>query len=60
MICPNCKEEMKLQIAAKINAEKCKVLTAMTSVITVQCDKCSHIFQVPVQTKSFLNIKTDN
>lgn len=59
MFCPNCKEEWNLQIATKINCYGCKILTALTSVATVQCQKCEHVFQIPVQSKTIASVKKD-
>ncbi|MBU0906892.1 MAG: CpXC domain-containing protein [Nanoarchaeota archaeon] len=59
MKCPNCNKEIKIQVATKINCEKCRILTAATSIITAQCEHCGHIFQVPVQSKRLFSVKKD-
>jgi len=59
MKCPKCNKELKVRVATKLQSEACKVLMPFTSVFTIQCETCNHIFQVPIQSKSFLNIKKD-
>jgi hypothetical protein len=49
-----------MQIATKVNCEKCKILTEIISVVTVQCEKCKNVFQIPVQSKSFFRVKKDD
>ena len=44
-----CGNEMDIRIGAKLISRGCKVLTAITTVVTAQCEKCESIFQVPVQ-----------
>lgn len=59
MKCPNCSEELLIQIATKVNCKNCKILTEITSVVTIQCEKCRHVFQVPVMSKSFFSVKKE-
>ena len=59
MKCPHCGKELVIQAASKVNCEGCRVLTAMTSVLTVQCDKCKHVFQIPVQSKEIFGVKKE-
>lgn len=56
---PNCDNEIIIQLASKINCKNCKILASFTSIITVQCNKCRNIFQIPIKNKSFFNIKKD-
>lgn len=57
MRCPNCKNEIIVQVATNVKTKDCKILTNFTSVLTVQCEKCKIVFQVPVQNKSILSVK---
>ena len=57
MKCPHCSQELIIQVASKVKCEKCKILTAMTSIVTIQCEKCNHFFQFPIQSKSFFSVK---
>jgi RNase P subunit RPR2 len=57
MKCPKCEENLKIAVGAKALCEGCNVLTHITSIVTIQCQKCGHVFQVPVESKSFLNVK---
>lgn len=59
MKCPKCKNELIVKIGSRIYCEKCSVLSGMTSVVTVRCDKCGHIFQAAVQGKSIFGVKKD-
>ncbi len=45
-----CGNEIDIKMGSKLIAKGCKVLTAMTVIVTAQCDKCGLMFQVPVQT----------
>jgi len=45
-----CGNEINIGIGAKIVAKGCKILTAMTVIVTVQCDKCRTIMQVPIKS----------
>lgn len=56
MKCNKCGNEISIKLGAKIMTKGCKVLTAMTTVLTVQCEKCSAFFQVPVQGNSFFSV----
>ncbi len=60
MKCPQCGSDLIIQVGAKINCKSCKVLTGLTSIVTVQCDKCNHVFQVPVSSNSFFSVKKDD
>lgn len=60
MKCVNCGNEILIQVATNIKTAGGQVLTNMTTIITVRCDKCKHVFQVPVSGKSVLSVKKDN
>ena len=57
MKCPKCNKELKISIASKADCAGCKMLTSLTSIATVQCENCKHVFQAPIQSKSFLGVK---
>ena len=59
MKCIHCGEELIIQIASKVNCKGCKVLAEITSVVTVQCEKCRHVFQVPIQTKGIFGVRKE-
>ncbi|GBE20636.1 MAG TPA: hypothetical protein ENG87_03650 [Candidatus Pacearchaeota archaeon] len=59
MKCPHCNQDLFIQIATKTNCKNCRILPNMTSIVTVQCDKCKHVFQIPIQSKSILGVKED-
>ncbi len=46
-------------MGSKIVARGAKVLTGMTTILTVKCEKCDHIFQFPVSSNSFISIKKE-
>jgi len=59
MKCPKCNNEFKIQIASNIKSEGCHILTEVTSILTVQCDKCKGVFQLPISGKRFLSVKKE-
>ncbi len=59
MKCANCGKEFEVKIGSKLVSKGCKVLTAMTTIVTVQCEKCGAISQVPIASKSFLVVKKE-
>lgn len=59
MKCNKCGNEIDLKLGAKLIAKGCKVLTAMTTIITVQCENCNSLFQVPLSGNSIISIKGD-
>jgi len=59
MQCPKCKSELKIQAITKINAQNCKVLDSATTVLTIQCDNCSNIIQVPISNKNVLSVQKE-
>ena len=60
MNCPKCNNQIEIKLASKIIAKNAKVLTGMTTILTLKCEKCSNIFQLPVSSKSFISINKDN
>ncbi len=45
-----CGNEIDIRIGSKLIARGCKILTAMTVVVTAECDKCGAMFQVPIKS----------
>ena len=39
-----------MKMGSKLISSGCKVLTAMTVVVTAQCDKCGSMFQIPIKS----------
>jgi hypothetical protein len=44
-----CGNEIDVILGAKLISKGCKVLTAVTVVVTVQCEKCGAVFQLPIK-----------
>lgn len=59
MKCNKCGSEFHLKLGAKIISRGCKVLTAMTTIVTVECEKCQAMFQIPIPSNSFMVIKEE-
>jgi uncharacterized Zn finger protein len=59
MKCQNCGNEMTLKLGAKLISKGCKVLTAMTTIVTTQCDQCGTMFQMPITSKSFIAVRKE-
>jgi RNase P subunit RPR2 len=59
MKCEKCSSEIMIQSAAQVRAKGCKILSNLTTIITIQCDVCRHIQQIPIKGKSVLSIKKD-
>lgn len=45
-----CGNEIDIKMGSKLIAKGCNVLTAITVVVTAQCNKCKSIFQVPIKS----------
>ena len=45
-----CGNEISIKMGTKIFSKGCKILTAMTVVVTAQCETCSFMFQVPIKS----------
>lgn len=45
-----CGNDIQVKMGSKLIAKGCKVLTAMTVVVTAQCEKCGAMFQVPIKS----------
>ena len=53
-----CGNDIKIGMLGKAKSEGCKILTAMTTIITGQCEKCGIIFQVPISSNDVV-VKED-
>ena len=53
-----CGNEINIRMGSKLIPQGCKILTAVTVVITAQCEKCGAMFQVPIHSNSAV-IKED-
>ncbi len=49
MIC-KCGNNIDIKMGSKLIAKGCRILTAMTVVVTAQCENCGAMFQVPIQS----------
>lgn len=45
-----CGNEIDIKMATNLVSKGCKILTAMTVVVTGQCNKCGEMFQVPIKS----------
>lgn len=57
MKCTKCSNEMLIKLGSKILTEGCEVLTAITTIITIKCDKCGALYQIPISGSSFMTVK---
>ena len=48
-----CGNDIDVRVGSKLIAKGCKVLTAMTIIITA--DKCNEMFQVPIKNNSSIS-----
>ena len=46
----NCGNDMEIRMGSKLIVKGYKVLTAITVVVTAQCEKCGSMFQVPIKS----------
>lgn len=47
-----CGKEIKIGMVAKVKSEGCRILTAVTTVVTAQCEQCGAIFQAPINSNN--------
>jgi RNase P subunit RPR2 len=59
MKCSKCGHEYQIKLGSKIISKGVKVLTAMTTIITISCEKCGQISQIPIGSSSFISVKQD-
>jgi len=60
MKCSRCGHEFDIKLGSKLVSRGCKVLTAVIAIVTIQCENCGQVFQVPIQSKSFFTVKKEN
>ncbi|MBD3253199.1 hypothetical protein GF386_05680 [Candidatus Pacearchaeota archaeon] len=46
-----CGNEIDIKMGARVDCRGCRILTSMTTIMTVECSKCKEKFQVPVSSK---------
>lgn len=49
-----CGNNIDVKMAAKVATEGCKVLTSMTTIVTVECSICGEKFQVPICSSQYI------
>ncbi|MBI2629904.1 hypothetical protein HYW76_02290 [Candidatus Pacearchaeota archaeon] len=57
--CNKCNKELTIKLASKVKCKDCKLLGSMTTILTVYCNNCKHIFQIPISSKEILNIQEE-
>jgi hypothetical protein len=45
-----CGNAIDVRMGSNVIAKGCKILTAMTVVVTAQCEECGRMFQVPIKS----------
>ena len=58
MIC-SCGNEISIKMGSKVVPTGCKILTAVTVIVTAQCDKCGIMFQVPIKSDGAISVSKD-
>ena len=53
-----CGNDIDIKMGSKVIGKGCRILTAMTVVVTAQCEKCGDIFQVPIKSSGAI-VKKD-
>lgn len=53
-----CGNDIEIKMGAKVIPKGCRILTAMTVVVSAQCEECGSIFQVPIKSDGAI-IKKD-
>ena len=59
MKCSKCGNEFEIKLGSKIISKGVKILTAMTTIVTCQCEKCGQVSQIPIASSSFMSVKQD-
>lgn len=52
-----CGNEIEIKMGARVDSKGCKILTAMTVVVTAQCTNCGAVFQVPINNDSSISVQ---
>ncbi|MBS3086422.1 hypothetical protein J4422_01860 [Candidatus Pacearchaeota archaeon] len=45
-----CGNNIDIKMGSKLISEGCRVLTAITIIVTAQCENCGSVFQVPIKS----------
>jgi hypothetical protein len=45
-----CGNEIDIKMGSKLIVKGCKILTAITIIVTAQCERCGAMFQVPIKS----------
>jgi hypothetical protein len=48
-----CGNDIKLNLGLKLATTGCEILTSVTTIVTVKCNKCKAVFQIPVSSQAF-------
>ncbi len=51
---------MDIKMASQVIGKSCRILTAMTVVITAQCENCGEISQVPIKSDGAIIKQSEN
>jgi hypothetical protein len=49
-----CGNQIDVKMAAKVACKGCRVLTSMTTIMTVECFQCREKFQIPVSSSEYI------
>lgn len=49
-----CGNEINIKIASRVQCSGAKMLTSMTSILTLECLQCMEKFQVPVSSSDYI------
>ena len=49
-----CGQEIDVKMAARVKSAGCKILTSMTTIITVECSNCKEKFQIPISSSEYI------
>jgi hypothetical protein len=55
----SCGNEIEIKMGSKLIAKGCNILTAITVIVTAQCEKCGAMFQVPIKSNGAIVKKQD-
>jgi hypothetical protein len=49
-----CGNEINVKMAAKLACKGGRILTSMTTIISVECEKCREKFQLPISSSEYV------
>ena len=49
-----CGNPIDVNMAAKLSCKDCKILTSMTTILTVECSNCREKFQIPISSAEYI------